>query len=769
MLLLTPAQATLIITAWAELEPHSLLSDKIRSNLTELVNCIKHWDSKQLIDSRDMGFEDKLLIALGKQTYLLDKRHSEAKQLLVGLVSIYRLALVFEGETSFAKPNQRSGHYIDWLSLATIDREDYLAKDKSNLLRLGASYIVDDFFQLHKCYFNGGIQSADLSRCKISVNCDYSALAANVSRASLDQPVSRNVDVRQYDINYSYDIAQISKARSIRVTIIFDLRHYKISDERLLLQRIVKSDVFNIYNYEIGESYLMQAIGRSCSVDEAEDWTDLSGLPGLSINPVLHLGRFTPFFIHVSANTSPLNTRISRLALLADDILYLGMFDTFGSVLYYQCPLRTGSTATKDSSELMSYPKLPVDIYSLIPGFSTSPYEYREANGLGAEPCKSYFLEKALSGSALLASNSYTITRVQADLASIKYFSDCGEIYSNLEPAVVNGSLIATEDKHIYIVWRYEPNFNSWSGRMVDSFRTMCRLFLFKGHMGEESGSLTVLNVVDFPDDSWVEDIRLFSHNGTIAGTAALFMPALRLDQNSLSQSSNNTGTGMMVSQCLVEVGFDKSELRFKGFLNLAEHANGKLPNIPAFFEKNWAIWNSPNTDRIVYSVEPWLSLVSVQDGSYHLDYSFDSSPSIKKLLGGTPRLSCNLESLHMIPNIGNLSIGFFHVRDENYSYSQYPFLVDNVSGRPVCWNSLPFLSVATDFYLSSLQDHKPDLGLKNKGVCYLSSIYVLNNALYMVVNMFDSELYIMSVSLDYIMSLLTDGSLGYCKFRAGE
>jgi hypothetical protein len=762
MTTLTPSQLELITTAWSELSPHNISVDRIKASIPQLMDCVKHWDLEQLTTSTETHFEGSLLKTIGRQTYRSKAKSIEIVHLLLCLVSSYRFALALEGIYCSTKPNHELGWQIDWLSLATINREDYLIKHKEHVLQSNKCYLEDDFYTLYQAY-RGESESHLDSNTRNTIS-DISFRASSiVDPATLKGRTDGHKEIiRQYRIEYSYETNNALIEREIKVTLCYNCQHYIIYNDQLLFDKIVRSDIVEEVRNGTGSTYFCQVIGRSLSVDETSDWADLSGLPGLSRLPLVHLGRSAPFYIHISRNDSSSHASTQRPDLLVDGLVYSGMFDTFGSVLYHERPQHTQRQQSGDLPVFKGYPEIAVDIDFILPGSSAISLP-PERLPMKTNNNKSYYLKRALLGSAILKSDSFVIARSQADLASIRYISESGEILSNLSPAVLNGTFIVTDIDNFYAMWRYEPNFNSWSGRMVDSFRTMCRHFLLKGSLKSRHGVMSAVSITNLPDDSWIEDVRLFLHKDKILGSAALFMPALKLTEKNLLQNFNNTGTGMTVSQCLMELQPEKSELRFKGFLNLLSDAEGKPSGVPSFFEKNWAIWPSVSTNRLVYSIEPWISFCLASDGVYHLEYIFDTSRSIKEVLGGVPRLSCHLQNLNQAyPNI-DFSIGFFHVRDNAYCYSQYLYLVDNASGRPVCWNSTPFLRLDYNFLLSILSDF--DLSHKNPGVCYLSSILIREKALLMMVNMFDSELSVLSVSLDYAMSLLTAGAIGYYSF----
>jgi hypothetical protein len=213
-----------------------------------------------------------------------------------------------------------------------------------------------------------------------------------------------------------------------------------------------------------------------------------------------------------------------------------------------------------------------------------------------------------------------------------------------------------------------------------------------------------------------------------------------------------------------MELDPQESRLRFKGLINLARDDGTSINGVPGFFEKNWAFWISSSSVRILYSIEPWLSFRLKDLNNFTLENSLRSTPSIKDLLGGVPRISCNLEDLsHCYPGY-NFSIGFFHIKDNQYSYSQYLFLADNESGRPICWNCKSFLCLDTAFILK--MSDILNIHFRKPGVCYLSSISVREKNLIMIVNFFDVELYLMTVLIDEVISLLKPGATGYTEFH---
>jgi hypothetical protein len=150
--------------------------------------------------------------------------------------------------------------------------------------------------------------------------------------------------------------------------------------------------------------------------------------------------------------------------------------------------------------------------------------------------------------------------------------------------------------------WRYERNFDSWSGRSADVARHPSLNFL-AWESGESGGfgaggrvRITPLTYSGYPSECKIEDLRLFAVDDRIYAIAALILSRARyrswLPELSSEAAANNTIDDMLVVQSLGRLDLERGDLHFEQLPVLHRSPDPEQPELelPRGFEKNWLL-----------------------------------------------------------------------------------------------------------------------------------------------------------------------------------
>jgi hypothetical protein len=330
---------------------------------------------------------------------------------------------------------------------------------------------------------------------------------------------------------------------------------------------------------------------------------------------------------------------------------------------------------------------------------------------------------------------------------------------------VMNQSVLMTQAGELS-TWRYERNFDSWSGRSADVARHPSLNFMGWQQSQPQGGAEAVplrlqpLSYGGFPSECKVEDLRLLSHQGDIYATAALILPGARyrewLPEISADAAANNTIDDMVVVQALGRLNLDSPGMMFYGLPSLepAQESDSPQSAIPSNFEKNWLIHSQGDDAWLFYSVQPWRIYLASES-----------------LLRWRPWIECNLKLPASIPGpLRNsappfafetrgqsqpantdqrLGLVVHHRRSGTYIYDQYLIVINAQSLLPILISRIPILSVNASALTS---DH----GFrKNDGVCYVSSAVVVGEELRLYFNLFDCRTCVLSIEMNDLTTMI--------------
>ena len=335
---------------------------------------------------------------------------------------------------------------------------------------------------------------------------------------------------------------------------------------------------------------------------------------------------------------------------------------------------------------------------------------------------------------------------------------------------VMNQSVLITETG-VLSTWRYERNFDSWSGRSADVARHPSLNFMGwqqsqPQHAIEPAPlRLKPLSYGGLPSECKVEDLRLFNHQGEIYATAALILPEARyrewLPEMSADAAANNTIDDMVVVQVLGRLDGDSPGMAFYGLPRLEppQEPDSQPATIPSGFEKNWLIHSQGNEAWLFYSVQPWRiyrATESLLRWRPWIEYNLKLPASIPRpLRNSAPPFAFEMRMQSQPVNTGQrLGLVVHHRRSGTYIYDQYLIVIDAQSLHPSLISSSPILSVNA----SALSG---DHGFrKNDGVCYVSSAVVVGEELRLYFNLFDCRTCILSIGMnDLITTVETEGN----------
>jgi len=354
---------------------------------------------------------------------------------------------------------------------------------------------------------------------------------------------------------------------------------------------------------------------------------------------------------------------------------------------------------------------------------------------------------------------------IQAELSAIE-LSPCHHLcdryariygYSGHGPSgVMNQSVLLTSQGQLS-TWRYERNFDSWSGRSADVARHPSLNFLAIQDMGPGPLRLQPLTYGGFPSECKVEDLRLVAHQGEIYATAALILSRSRyrdwLPDISVEAAANNTIDDMLVVQAWGQIDLERCAFVFKGLPHLEpEGRTGTVfPQIPTAFEKNWLIHPRGDEAWLLYSVQPWR-LFKATSSLGHWRLEVERSLELPEGMTGPLRNSAPPFPIQGHEGIQRLGLVVHQRRRGTYVYDQYLIVLDAESLNPTLISRAPILSVN----IAALAN---DAGFrKNDGVCYVSASLVAGEELRLFFNLFDCRTCVISLAMPELIAKLSDG-----------
>jgi hypothetical protein len=329
-------------------------------------------------------------------------------------------------------------------------------------------------------------------------------------------------------------------------------------------------------------------------------------------------------------------------------------------------------------------------------------------------------------------------------------------------PSGVMNQSVLISDRGVLATWRYERNFDSWSGRSADVARHPSLNFLAwerrdSGGAGlESSWEVTPLTYSGYPSECKVEDLRLFSVQGRIYAISALILSRSRysawMPELSTEAAANNTIDDMVVVQAIGELDPERADLRFMHLPVLHCPADPEAPAspLPAGFEKNWLIHPQGDAVLLLYSVQPWR-LFSSDRHLQHWQLSHQHSLALPDSIEGPLRNSAHPFPLHDRNGSRGLGLVVHRRRRHSYRYDQYLMVLSEDTLKPLKISRTPVLSVN-----AGALDR--DLGFrKNSGVCYVSSVVVHGERVSFLFNLFDCRTCVLEVAMGELVSLIDD------------
>ena len=323
---------------------------------------------------------------------------------------------------------------------------------------------------------------------------------------------------------------------------------------------------------------------------------------------------------------------------------------------------------------------------------------------------------------------------------------------------VMNQSVLATP-QGVLSTWRYERNFDSWSGRSADVARHPSLNFLAWEPGGSGSGDslrITPLTYSGYPSECKIEDLRLFAVGEHIYAIAALILSRARyrswLPELSSEAAANNTIDDMLVVQSLGRLDCERADLCFEQLPVLHRSLDPKKPEqeLPRGFEKNWLL--CPWRDRLalLYSIQPW----QVFEGGHDLRHwrlMHDSPLCLPSSIQGPLRNSAHPFQLPDCGGERQLGLVVHRRRRGTYVYDQYLMVLSADSMLPLRISREPVLSVNASALAL-------DLGFrKNSGVCYVSSVVVHEGMVQIYFNLFDCRTCVLALPAADLRRLIDD------------
>ena len=324
---------------------------------------------------------------------------------------------------------------------------------------------------------------------------------------------------------------------------------------------------------------------------------------------------------------------------------------------------------------------------------------------------------------------------------------------------VMNQSVLITA-QGILSTWRYERNFDSWSGRSADVARHPSLNFLAwqPGELGRSAGEaevhITPLTYSGYPSECKIEDLRLFAVRDQIYAIGALILSRARyrnwLPEIAAEAAANNTIDDMLVVQALGRLDPVRADLAFEHLPVLRRSVDPEAPEIvlPRGFEKNWLVYQQNEKLYLFYSLQPW-QVFEADSEMRHWHLVQDRPLTLPASIQGPLR-----NSAHPFP-LGDRYLGLVvHRRRQNsYIYDQYLVVLASDSLEPLKISGEPILSV-------NVGAVELDQGFrKNPGVCYVSCVLTCEESVYFHFNLFDCRTCVVSVPVADLLELVDDDS----------
>ena len=341
------------------------------------------------------------------------------------------------------------------------------------------------------------------------------------------------------------------------------------------------------------------------------------------------------------------------------------------------------------------------------------------------------------------------------------HYARCHGLYGHGPSGVMNQSVLMTDDA-VLTTWRYERNFDSWSGRCADVARHPSLNFLaWQGGAPESAMASSELEVAPltysgYPSECKIEDLRLFSLQGKVYAISALILSRARYQQwipeISAEAAANNTIDDMLVVQAFGRLDPARAVLEFECLpvLHPAVDSESAVMHVPTGFEKNWLICDHEAQLFLLYSIQPWR----VFRGDHSLaDWRLmtDSHLNLPRSIQGPLRNSAHPFSLHGASGEQRLGLVVHRRRKNTYLYDQYLMVLSSDQLTPQKISRHPILSV-------NMEALALDPGFrKNDGVCYVSSVLVRAGVVLIYVNLFDCRTCVFSVSMADLLALIDD------------
>ena len=340
------------------------------------------------------------------------------------------------------------------------------------------------------------------------------------------------------------------------------------------------------------------------------------------------------------------------------------------------------------------------------------------------------------------------------------YYARCHGLYGHGPSGVMNQSVLITDDG-VLTTWRYERNFDSWSGRCADVARHPSLNFLAwqcgAPSSVEASSELKVapLTYSGYPSECKIEDLRLFSVKGMTYAISALILSRARYQQwmpeISAEAAANNTIDDMIVVQAFGRLDPARAVLEFECLPVLHPAADSELVlNVPTGFEKNWLICEHEAQLLLLYSIQPWRIFRAHQS---LVDWRLmtECDLSLPRTIQGPLRNSAHPFRLDSTSGEQRLGLVVHRRRKNTYIYDQYLMVLSSDQLMPQKISRQPVLSVNTEALAL-------DPGFrKNEGVCYVSSVLVREEVVFIYLNLFDCRTCVFTVSMADLLALIDD------------
>jgi hypothetical protein len=341
------------------------------------------------------------------------------------------------------------------------------------------------------------------------------------------------------------------------------------------------------------------------------------------------------------------------------------------------------------------------------------------------------------------------------------HYARCHGLYGHGPSGVMNQSVLITDDG-VLTTWRYERNFDSWSGRCADVARHPSLNFL--AWQCGAPGSVVALSEPEvapliysgYPSECKIEDLRLFSVQGKVYAISALILSRARYQQwmpeISAEAAANNTIDDMLVVQAFGRLDPARAVLEFECLpvLHPAADTESAVIKLPTGFEKNWLICEHESQLSLLYSIQPWRVFrgdLSLVDWQLTTDYDLNLPRSIQ----GPLRNSAHPFRLQGASGEQRLGLIVHRRRKNTYLYDQYLMVLSSDQLTPQRISRQPILSV-------NMEALAQDPGFrKNDGVCYVSSVLVREDIVFIYVNLFDCRTCVFSVSMADLLALIDD------------